>query len=106
MNEYEKVVSLEKIRLALLRRHEKELVEAFKPLLKNYREPVKIVSSITEEMIKEYENENKNKPIEVDGKLYKHHPVDSEFELIEYKPLHEPHEILDDVEIEVVNENC
>jgi hypothetical protein len=102
MNEYEKVVSLEKIRLALLRRHEKEQVEAFKPLLKNYREPVKIVSSITEEMIKEYENENKNKPIEVDGKLYKHHPVDSEFELIEYKPLHEPHEILDDVEIEDV----
>lgn len=65
MNEREKGVQLENMRLALQRQMEQQQVEAFKPLLKNYSGPVKIQSSITEEMVKEYEKE-KNKPIEID----------------------------------------
>jgi hypothetical protein len=86
MNEREKVVQLENLRLSLLRQIEKQQIEAFKPLLKNYSGPVKVESSITEEMVKDYQDEHKDKPIEIDGKLYKYHPLLDELELEEDVP--------------------
>ena len=80
MNEREKVVQLENLRLSLLRQIEKQQIEAFKPLLKNYSGPIKVESSITEEMVRDYEDEHKDKPIEIDGKLYKYHPLLDELE--------------------------
>lgn len=99
MNEREKGVQLENMRLALQRQMEQQQVEAFKPLLKNYSGPVKIQSSITEEMVKEYEKE-KNKPIEIDGKYYRNHPLIDELELEEYEPAYKPGELEDETTIE------
>jgi len=97
--ENEKFINLQKQRLAIQRQLESEAIEAFKPLLKNYKGPEKMDTKITEEMVKDYEEEKK-KPVEVDGKLYKNHPLLDDLELEEFEPIDLPADIEDTKTIE------
>jgi hypothetical protein len=99
MNERQRVEQLENMRLSMQRQMEQEQVQAFKPLLKNYKGPVKVQSPTTEEMVKEYEKE-KNKPIEIDGKLYRNNPLLDELDLEEYEPAYKPEDFEDSKTIE------
>ena len=58
----------------------------------NYR-PKKIQSEVTEEMIKDYQQESK-KPVEINGKLYKFVPPDLDLDLEEVPPNLPPEGIL------------
>lgn len=98
--ENEKYIQLQKQQLAIQRKIESDAIQQFKPLLKNYKGPEKIDTKITEEMVKDYEEE-KRKPIEVDGKLYKNNPLLDDLDLEDYEP---PVAVEDIEDAEIIDE--